>query len=444
MKIAIIGTGYIGLVQGAMLSDLGFNVTCFDIDSSKIELLKKGISPIYEPGLEEIIKSSLTRKTISFSSSCEESVKNADIIFIGVGTPPLPDGSTDLSYVESAPGCLANSSKDRCLVITKSTVPIGTNRKIRDIIQRKLDFYNRKINFSVISNPEFLREGKAVYDCYNPERIVIGIDADDNKDLIKEKIEEIYDYFIEKNIPLIFTTLESAELAKYASNAFLAMKISYINEIALLSEKLDANVSDIARIMGLDSRIGEDFLKAGLGFGGSCFPKDTLSLLNIAKDNGSDLGIVDAAVKTNEHMKEYLLSKIISKSGDIQGKEIAVLGLSFKPGTDDIRESPSIGLIRRIVSSGGHVRVYCPKAMENSKKVMEDIKDFITFTENEYECAENADLIILATEWEQFRELDFTKIRASMCSNYFFDLRNMFIHSENVKKQFKYYPVGIN
>mgnify|MGYP003618794652 CR=1 FL=1 len=444
MKITIIGTGYIGLVQGAMLSDLGFDVTCFDIDSSKIELLKKGISPIYEPGLEEIIKSSLTRKTISFSSSCEESVKNADIIFIGVGTPPLPDGSTDLSYIESAAGCLGNSLKDGCLVITKSTVPIGTNRKIRAIIQRKLDSYNRKISFSVISNPEFLREGKAVYDCYNPERIVIGIDAGDNRDLIKKKIEEIYDYFIEKNIPLVFTTLESAELAKYASDVFLAMKISYINEIALLSEKLDANVNDVARIMGLDSRIGKDFLKAGLGFGGSCFPKDTLSLLNIAKDNGSDLGIVDAAVKTNEHMKEYLLSKIISKSGDIQGKEIAVLGLSFKPDTDDIRESPSIGLIRRIVSAGGHVRVYCPKAMENSKKVMEDIKDFITFTENEYECAKNADLIILATEWEQFRELDFTKIRNSMCSNYFFDLRNMFIHSENVKKLFKYYPVGIN
>ena len=444
MKITVIGTGYIGLVQGALLSDLGFDVTCFDIDSHKIDLLDKGILPIYEPGLDEIIESSKKRGTINFSSSCKSSVENADVIFIGVGTPSLSDGSTDLSYIENVSACLGQNIKNNCLIITKSTVPVGTNRTIKRIIEENLKLNNRTSDFSIISNPEFLREGKAVYDCYNPERIVIGIDSHDNQEKIVEKIKIIYKYFIEKNIPIVFTSLESAELSKYASNAFLAMKISYINEIALLAEKLNANVNDVAKIMGLDSRIGGDFLKAGLGYGGSCFPKDTLSLLNTAKNIGSDLGIIDSVIKTNDYMKEYIINKIIDKVGNIKNKEIAVLGLSFKPGTDDIRESPSINLIRKIIYKGGHVKVYCPKAMKNARKELKDLSNFITFTENEYECTRNADLIILATEWEQFKSLDFIKIKDHMHNNYFFDLRNMFINEDGIRSLFNYYPVGIN
>lgn len=444
MKITVIGTGYIGLVQGALLSDLGFDVTCFEIDSHKIDLLDKGILPIYEPGLDEIIESSKKRGTINFSSSCKSSVENADVIFIGVGTPSLSDGSTDLSYIENVSACLGQNIKNNCLIITKSTVPVGTNRTIKRIIEENLKLNNRTSDFSIISNPEFLREGKAVYDCYNPERIVIGIDSHDNQEKIVEKIKIIYKYFIEKNIPIVFTSLESAELSKYASNAFLAMKISYINEIALLAEKLNANVNDVAKIMGLDSRIGGDFLKAGLGYGGSCFPKDTLSLLNTAKNIGSDLGIIDSVIKTNDYMKEYIINKIIDKVGNIKNKEIAVLGLSFKPGTDDIRESPSINLIRKIIYKGGHVKVYCPKAMKNARKELKDLSNFITFTENEYECTRNADLIILATEWEQFKSLDFIKIKDHMHNNYFFDLRNMFINEDGIRSLFNYYPVGIN
>ncbi len=444
MKITVIGTGYIGLVQGALLSDLGFDVTCFDIDSHKIDLLDKGILPIYEPSLDEIIESSKKRGTINFSSSCKSSVENADVIFIGVGTPSLSDGSTDLSYIENVSACLGQNIKNNCLIITKSTVPVGTNQTIKRIIEENLKLNNRTSDFSIISNPEFLREGKAVYDCYNPERIVIGIDSHDNQEKIVEKIKIIYKYFIEKNIPIVFTSLESAELSKYASNAFLAMKISYINEIALLAEKLNANVNDVAKIMGLDSRIGGDFLKAGLGYGGSCFPKDTLSLLSTAKNIGSDLGIIDSVIKTNDYMKEYIINKIIDKVGNIKNKEIAVLGLSFKPGTDDIRESPSINLIRKIIYKGGHVKVYCPKAMKNARKELKDLSNFITFTENEYECTRNADLIILATEWEQFKSLDFIKIKDHMHNNYFFDLRNMFINEDGIRSLFNYYPVGIN
>ena len=349
MKIAIIGTGYIGLVQGVIMSDLGFDVVCIDNDEEKIEILKKGKSPIYEPGLEEILKKSLKNRKIEFTLDYNSGIKNADVIFLTVGTPPLADGNSNLSYITDASKNLVQFLSKDSLIITKSTVPMGTNKKIKTIILDELKKRNMdNLNISVISNPEFLREGKAVYDFLNPDRIVVGIDEKDDKEKIKKEIYQIYDYFYKKDIPIIFTNLETAELAKYSSNAFLSVKISFINEIAIFSEKIGANIEDVSKIMGFDHRIGNEFLNAGLDFGGSCFPKDTLAILNIGKNNDCEMSIVNSAVKFNDDLKDILIKKIKNKLGSTKDKTISILGLSFKPETDDIRESPAIKIIKKI------------------------------------------------------------------------------------------------
>lgn len=445
MNISIIGTGYIGLVQGVIMLDLGFNITCVDSNQNKIETLKKGVSPIYEPYLEDILKRSLENGNIHFTSEYSGGIANADVIFLAVGTPPLKDGSTNLDYIIQASENLGKYISKDCLIITKSTVPTGTNRKIKKIIKEGLKQRNlENLKVSIISNPEFLREGKAVYDFLHPDRIVVGTDENDNQPEIKEKIYRIYDYFLKNNVPIVFTNLETAELSKYASNAFLSVKISFINEMAILSEKIDANIDDISRIMGLDHRIGNDFLKAGVGFGGSCFPKDNLSILNIGKDNNCEMSIINSAVKLNENLKDVLIKKIENKLGEINKKTISILGLSFKPETDDIREAPAIKIIKKLITLGANIKVYCPKGMENAKIELADYKDFITYCKNEYECASNSDCLILTTEWQQFEDLDFEKIKNIMKKDYFFDFRNVFSNDENVRKYFHYYPIGRN
>lgn len=445
MKITIIGTGYIGLVQGVVMSDLGFDVVCIDNNEEKIEILKEGKSPIYEPDLEEILKRSLKNGKIKFTSDYSFGIKDADVVFLAVGTPPLSDGSSDLSYITSATKDLAKYISKDSIIITKSTVPTGTNRKIKKIILDELKKRNMEnLNVPVISNPEFLREGKAVYDFLNPDRIVVGIDENDDVDKIKKEIYEIYDYFCKNNIPIIFTNLETAELSKYSSNAFLSVKISFINEMAILSEKIGANIEDISKIMGLDHRIGNEFLNAGLGFGGSCFPKDTLAILNIGKNSNCEMSIINSAVKLNDDLKEILVEKIKNKFGDVNGKTISILGLSFKPGTDDIREAPAIKIIKKLIKSGAKVKVYCPKGMEKTKKEMVEYSDSIVYCENEYKCAENSDCLILTTEWKDFENIDFEKIKNIMKNNYFFDFRNMFTNNKNVRNYFNYFPVGRN
>lgn len=445
MKIAIIGTGYIGLVQGVIMSDLGFDVVCIDNDEAKIEILKKGKSPIYEPGLEEILKKSLKNRKIKFTLDYNSGIKNADVIFLTVGTPPLADGNSNLSYITDASKNLAQFLSKDSLIITKSTVPMGTNKKIKTIILDELKKRNMdNLNVSVISNPEFLREGKAVYDFLNPDRIVVGIDEKDDKEKIKKEIYKIYDYFYKKDIPIIFTNLETAELAKYSSNAFLSVKISFINEIAILSEKIGANIEGVSKIMGFDHRIGNEFLNAGLGFGGSCFPKDTLAILNIGKNNDCEMSIVNSAVKFNDDLKDILIRKIKNKLGNVDGKIISILGLSFKPGTDDIREAPAIKIIKKLINMGAKIKVYCPKGMEKTKRELKNYSDFIKFCENEYECSKNSDCLILATEWKQFENIDLVKIKNIMKNNYFFDFRNMFSENKDIRNYFHYYPIGRN
>lgn len=445
MNITIIGTGYIGLVQGVIMSDLGFNVKCIDNDKEKIETLKLGQSPIYEPGLEETLKNSLKSGKIKFTSDYNFGIKNADVIFLAVGTPPLANGSSNLNYITAASKNLSQFLSKDSLIITKSTVPMGTNKKIKKIILDELEKRNMdNLNVSVISNPEFLREGKAVYDFLNPDRIVVGIDENDDKEKIKKEIYKIYDYFYKKEIPIIFTNLETAELAKYSSNAFLSVKISFINEMAMLSEKIGANIEDVSKIMGFDHRIGNEFLNAGLGFGGSCFPKDTLAILNIGKNNDCEMSIVNSAVKFNNDLKDILIKKIKNKLGDVNGKTISVLGLSFKPETDDIRESPAIKIVKKLINLGAKVRVYCPQGMEKTKKELKNYSNFIKYCENEYECAENSDCLILTTEWKQFGNMDLVKIKNIMKNNYFFDFRNMFSENKNIRNYFHYYPIGRN
>ena len=444
MNITIIGTGYIGLVQGVIMADLGFNVTCFDKDKNKIENLKKGIIPIFEPGLDVILKSAKDKNNISFTDSYKTAFDNADVIFIVVGTPPELDGTSDLSYIKAAAADIGKNIDKNCLVITKSTVPVGTNVKIKKIIEEELKLHNSNSEFSIVSNPEFLREGKAVYDFLNPERIVVGIDERSDKNFVQNKINEIYKYFIKKNVPIIFTNLETAELSKYASNAFLATKISFINEMALLSEKVNANIEDISKIMGSDSRIAPDFLKAGIGYGGSCFPKDTAAILNIGKGNKCDMKIINSVVDVNKNMKAILINKITSKLKTLKGKTISILGLSFKPETDDIRFAPALSVIKELIGNGAYVKAYCPKGMENTKKELSHLSNFIEYTKDEYECLENSDSAVLITEWKQFKNIDLEKAGKLMKQKYFFDFRNLFSKNEKIRDLFSYSAIGRN
>ncbi len=431
MHIGIIGTGYVGLVTGACFAEFGLFVTCVDKDEKKIKSLKKGEIPFYEPGLDELVKRNVKQGRLIFTTKIAKAVEASLVIFIAVGTPRRGDGSADMKYVEEVASEIANHMDDYKVIVTKSTVPVGTGEKIREIISRNL---KSRTDFDIVSNPEFLREGSAIEDFMRPNRVVLGAASPQAVAIMKDLYKPLY--LLET--PFVITNIETAELIKYASNSFLATKISFINEIATLCEKVGADVHMVAKGMGLDQRIGSKFLHPGPGYGGSCLPKDTTALLKIAEDNNVHLGIVDAAVRANERQRVYMVERIKQSMGDLKGKTIAVLGLSFKPNTDDIRDAPSVPIIKTLLKEGAKIRAYDPVSMEEAEKILPEIK----YCKDPYNTLKGADALIIMTEWNQFRNLELDKIKALLNSPFFFDLRNIYDPQKMREKGFQYYSVG--
>lgn len=432
MQIAMIGTGYVGLVSGACFSEFGINVTCVDKDNDKIEKLKQGIIPIYEPGLEKLVKSNFEAGRLSFTSETTEAVKNADAVFIAVGTPTRRgDGHADLSYVYAAAKEIAETIEGYTVIVTKSTVPVGTGREVERIIKET----RPDADFDVVSNPEFLREGSAISDFMRPDRVVIGT----NSERAREVMRSLYRVLYLIETPIVFTGRQTSELTKYASNAFLAMKISYINELADLCEVVDADIHDVAKGMGLDGRIGSKFLHPGPGYGGSCFPKDTLALCKTANQYNSPITLIDTTVDINTNRKKAMAEKIITAcGGSVEGKNIGILGLAFKPNTDDMRDSPSLDIIPALVNGGANIKAFDPQSMHEAKSMLKDI----TFCENTYETMQDADAIVILTEWNEFRMLDIKKTKKAMRGNVLVDLRNVFNPKEMTDAGFDYTSIG--
>ena len=438
MKIGVVGTGYVGLVQGVILSEFGLEVTCVDTNIEKIEMLKNGGVPIYEPGLEPLLKKNIEARRLQFTSKIKEAVETSEVLFIAVGTPPADDGSADLRYVLEVANSIGEYMNGYRVIVDKSTVPVGTGKLVRETIQKKLDERGVDFEFDVVSNPEFLREGKAVNDCLRPDRVVIGY----SDERAKEMMKKVYNVLYINETPFVFTSVETAEMIKYASNAFLAVKISFINEMALLAEKVGADVQQIAKAMGQDGRISPKFLHAGPGYGGSCFPKDTKAIVDIAKKYGEEFKVIDAAIQANEKQKQKMVEKIISNMGSVENKVITVLGLSFKPETDDMRDAPSIDIIRGLVKNGARIKAYCPEGIKEAKWRLKDIEENIEYCDNEYIAVKDADATVIITEWNQFRGISLSKVKDLMKGNYLFDLRNIYSKSSEVKKIFNYYGVG--
>jgi UDPglucose 6-dehydrogenase len=430
MNICMIGTGYVGLVTGACLADFGMNVVCVDKDAEKIGALQRGHIPIYEPGLEEIVARNERAGRLRFTTDLKAGVQDSLAIFIAVGTPPKPDGSPDLTFVRQVAEQIATHMNGYKVVVTKSTVPTGTGKMIGEIIQEK----NGRHEFSIVSNPEFLREGSAVADFLRPDRIVIG--ADDARSA--EVLKEIYGplYLIET--PFLITDVASAELIKYASNGFLAVKISFINEIARLCELMGADVHDVAKGMGLDRRIGSKFLHPGPGFGGSCFPKDTAGAADLARQHGYTFRIIEATIRVNAETKARMVDKIAATAGPLRGKTAAVLGLSFKPETDDIRESPALAVVEGLKAAGAVVRAFDPAAIPNTKAAHPDLH----YARDAYDCADGADFLVLATEWNEFRALDLQRLSRLLRSKTMIDLRNVYEPKEMKAAGWTYVGVG--
>lgn len=449
-KIIVIGTGYVGLVTGSCLSDFGHKIICVDSDEKKIKRLQKGDIPIFEPGLNTIVERNTYYGRLSFTTDTKKAVEEGEVIFIAVGTPPAEDGSADLQYVEAVAREIGRGMKGYRVVVDKSTVPIGTGDKVRTWIQEELDKRGVNFEFDVVSNPEFLREGSAIQDFTHPDRIVIGAESD----RAREAMRQVYRVMYLNETPFIETNIKTAEMIKYASNAFLAMKITFINEIANLCEKVEANVQDVARAMGRDGRISPKFLHAGPGYGGSCFPKDTLALAEIGKSMGARLHLIEETVKSNERQKHIMAGKVISvltnKSASeenqksvLSGKTIAVLGLAFKPNTDDMRDSPSITVLSDLAAAGAHFQVYDPQAMEEASWRLEAIKSNIVFADDEYKAMEGADAVIIMTEWNQFRNLDLERVKKLLKAPYFFDFRNVYNRTMLEDLGFTYIGVGV-
>ncbi len=446
MHIGIIGTGYVGLVTGACFSEFGVFVTCVDKNEEKIRLLKKGIIPFYEPGLEDLVKRNIQQGRLEFTTEIGKAVKSSLVLFIAVGTPRRGDGSVDMKYVEEVAKDIAKNMDSYKVIVTKSTVPVGTGERIRKIISKNL---RRQIDFDIVSNPEFLREGSAIEDFMRPNRVVIGADSPQAIAIMKDLYKPLY--LIET--PFVITNIETAELIKYASNSFLATKISFINEMALLCEKVGADVHMVAKGMGLDQRIGAKFLHPGPGFGGSCLPKDTDALLKMADGYGIRLNIVDAAIKVNDYQRKFILEKIKGAMGIIKGKTLGILGLSFKPNTDDIREAPSLYIIRELIKQKANLKLYDPvvnkEVINKSKGLIDrDLIDIllnskrISFCKDPYETAKGANAIVIITEWNQFRNLELERLKKLLKEPYFFDLRNIYDPQKMKSKGFKYYCVG--
>ncbi|WP_088042664.1 UDP-glucose/GDP-mannose dehydrogenase family protein [Bacillus sp. EAC] len=430
MKIAILGTGYVGLTTGVCLSEIGHDVVCLDINEEKINKLRAGISPIYEPGLEDLIIKNASAGRLLFTTSYNEGLENAQIIIIAVGTPQSDDGAADLSYIESAALNIASHLNSETIIAIKSTVPVGTNEKIRDLIRKNC---SEEIKFEMVSNPEFLRQGSAVKDTMKADRIIIGCE---NK-VVAQIVQEMY---APLNVPFLVTSIRSAEMIKYASNAFLASKISYINEIANICEVVGANVEDVAMGMGKDNRIGEAFLNAGIGYGGSCFPKDVKALLHTAQSNGIEFSFLKDIIAINENQHELLVMKALRRFGELSGRKIALLGLSFKPNTDDMREAPSIKIARSLNSLGADVVAYDPVAINNARNI---IGDTITYASSVKEALSGSDAVFIVTEWKEFTELDLSRLSDQMKNPIIFDGRNCIVEDRLREcKYVEYYPVG--
>lgn len=429
VKLSVFGTGYVGLVSGACFAELGHEVICVDIDEEKIEGLRNGVMPIYEDGLKEIVDRNYANGNLKFTTSLAEGVKKSDVIFIAVGTPSDNEGGADLSAVEAVVGSIAENINDYKIVVNKSTVPVGTGDWVEEMIeeQKEADY-----EFDVVSCPEFLREGTAVHDMMNPDRVVIGTESEE----AAEVMDELHQDF---EAPILHTDRYSAEIIKYAANAFLATKISFINEIANICERTGGNVQEVAKGIGSDHRISDKFLRAGVGFGGACFPKDTKAIVSTAAEYGYDFKIVDSTVEVNEAQKKTLVNKLRQEMADLEDKKIAVLGLSFKPNTDDMREAPSRTVVKQLLDDGAEVKAYDPVAMEEAEKIF---GDSIEYCEDAYDTIEDTEAVILVTEWDEFQNLDLDRVKELLNNPLFIDGRNCYEPEEMEEQGFTYYSVG--
>jgi UDPglucose 6-dehydrogenase len=436
MRIAVVGSGYVGLVTGACFAESGVNVTCVDLDFDKIYQLKIGSIPIYEPGLESMVRSNVEKKRLSFSTEIKDGIEGSEVIFIAVGTPPGEDGSADLKHVLTVATEIGRIITEHIVVVTKSTVPVGTSEKIRNTIKAELDKRKVTVPFDMASNPEFLKEGAAVDDFLKPERIVIGIDNERTREIMNR----LYMPFVLNNHPILFMDIASAEITKYAANAMLATRISFINEIANLCDILGADINNVRKGIGSDSRIGSKFIYPGTGYGGSCFPKDVKAIIRTAKDNGYELNVIEAVEKANEYQKNVIFNKITRFFDyDMKNKLIAIWGLSFKPKTDDIREASSIILIEKLLNAGAKIKAYDPAAINETKKLLDNR---IEYTSDPYEALENADALALMTEWAEFHLPEFNRMSELMKRKVIFDGRNIYDPAQLRKLGFTYFGIG--
>lgn len=437
MKIAVVGTGYVGLVTGTCLAEVGTDVTCVDIDQKKIDGLKNGIMPIYEPGLEEMVVRNHQKGKLHFSTSLAEGIRDCDVAFIAVGTPPDEDGSADLKYVLGVAAEIGRNMNSYGVIVTKSTVPVGTAEKVRHAVATELEKRGLNIPFDIASNPEFLKEGAAIDDFMRPDRIVVGVDSEKAEEVMRK----LYKPFIMNGHPLIFMDIPSAEMTKYAANAMLATRISFMNDIANLCEIMGADVNKVRQGIGSDPRIGSRFIYAGIGYGGSCFPKDVKALIKTAKENGYKMRLLESVEEVNDDQKSLLFNKILSYfNGDIKGKTFALWGLSFKPNTDDMREAPSLVLIDKILEAGGQVKAYDPVATHEAQRIL---GNKITFCKEPYEAIETAHALLIITEWSEFKLPDFERIGNSLHHKVIFDGRNIYDFKEMKELGFDYFCVGL-
>ena len=435
MNIAIVGTGYVGLVSGTCFAEMGANVTCVDVDEQKIENLKKGIMPIYEPGLEELVKRNVDFERLKFTTDLTEVLDDVEVVFSAVGTPPDEDGSADLKYVLAVARQFGQHIKKYTILVTKSTVPVGTAQKVKAAIKAELDKRGVDVPFDVASNPEFLKEGAAIKDFMSPDRVVVGTDSEK----AREVMTRLYKPFLINNFRVIFMDIPSAEMTKYAANAMLATRISFMNDIANLCERVGANVDSVRKGIGTDSRIGSKFLYAGCGYGGSCFPKDVKALLHTGLDNGYHMEVIEAVERVNEKQKSIVYDKIIKAVGSVKGKTVAIVGLAFKPETDDMREAPALVVIDKLLKDGATVRVFDPVAMDECRR---RIGDTVTYCKNMYDAADGADVFALMTEWRQFRMPSWNVVQKVMNGNVIIDGRNIYDRQELEGFGFKYTRIG--
>ena len=435
VNIAIVGTGYVGLVSGTCFAEMGAHVTCVDVDAQKIQKLKDGIMPIYEPGLEELVKRNVEVERLKFTTDLTEVLDDVEVVFSAVGTPPDEDGSADLKYVLAVAKQFGQHINKYTILVTKSTVPVGTAKKVKAAIQAELDKRGVDVPFDVASNPEFLKEGAAIKDFMSPDRVVVGTESEK----AKEVMTRLYKPFLINNFRVIFMDIPSAEMTKYAANAMLATRISFMNDIANLCERVGANVDSVRKGIGTDTRIGNKFLYAGCGYGGSCFPKDVKALLHTGLDNGYHMEVIEAVERVNEKQKSIVYDKIMKAVGDVKGKTVAIIGLAFKPETDDMREAPALVVINRLLKDGATIRVFDPVAMDECKR---RIGDAVTYCKNMYDAADGADIFALMTEWRQFRMPSWNVIKKVMTGNIVVDGRNIYDRKELEENGFVYTRIG--